>query len=228
MCTSIVSNRKKTIVGWNLDILGMEYRVRPSDQGVFIEILDKIEGWMPLFGVNSRGDFIGMPTCWPYDPRSDRKADEQSIIMLDIDILLQRRSFKDAVELVKSRPVCSEPGITYMSSISDAQGNVLHIIPGQGYKYYERPEYVVLTNFSPFKGDSELHPWMGMDRYNTACEMLKNASPDFDAEDCFEVLRAVSQTACPTVVSMVYDASERKVFWCTERQYQDIQSCSFI
>ena len=49
-----------------------------------------------------------------------------------------------------------------MSALSDINGNVLHIIPGQGYKYYEKPEYVVLTNFSPFNGDSEKHPWMGV------------------------------------------------------------------
>ena len=34
MCTSIISNRKKTIVGWNLDILDMEYRVREAQDGV--------------------------------------------------------------------------------------------------------------------------------------------------------------------------------------------------
>jgi len=35
MCTSIVSNRNKTIVGWNLDILDMEYKVTPSDRKVY-------------------------------------------------------------------------------------------------------------------------------------------------------------------------------------------------
>ena len=39
MCTSIVVNKNKTIIGWNLDLLDMEYRVRPSDDGVYIEIL---------------------------------------------------------------------------------------------------------------------------------------------------------------------------------------------
>ena len=63
MCTSIVVNKKKTIVGWNLDILNMEHRVRPTTEGVFIEINDAKEGWLPLFGANSRGDFVGMPTC---------------------------------------------------------------------------------------------------------------------------------------------------------------------
>ena len=67
MCTSIVSNRKKTIVGWNLDILDMEHRIRPTEDGVYIEINDATEGWMPLFGANKRGDFVGMPTCWPFD-----------------------------------------------------------------------------------------------------------------------------------------------------------------
>ena len=62
MCTSIVVNKKKTIVGWNLDNLDMEHRVRTAQDGVYIEINDATEGWMPLFGANSRGDFVGMPT----------------------------------------------------------------------------------------------------------------------------------------------------------------------
>ena len=77
MCTSIISNRKKTIVGWNLDILDMEYRVRTDKLGVYIEINDAKEGWMPLFGANSRGDFVGMPTCWPFDKRSDPVGGEK-------------------------------------------------------------------------------------------------------------------------------------------------------
>ena len=67
MCASIAVNKKKTIIGWNLDLLDMVLRVRPSDDGVYIEILDAKEGWLPLFGANARGDFVGMPTCWPFD-----------------------------------------------------------------------------------------------------------------------------------------------------------------
>lgn len=40
----------------------MEHRVRTAQDGVYIEINDAAEGWMPLFGANSRGDFVGMPT----------------------------------------------------------------------------------------------------------------------------------------------------------------------
>lgn len=43
MCTSIVSNRKRTIVGWNLDLLQMEHRIRETADGVYIEVNDKTE-----------------------------------------------------------------------------------------------------------------------------------------------------------------------------------------
>ncbi|MBO4919139.1 MAG: hypothetical protein J5365_03185 [Erysipelotrichaceae bacterium] len=219
MCTSIVSNRKKTIVGWNLDLLDMEYRVRPDDEGVYIEINDAREGWLPLFGANDRGDFIGMPTCWPYDKRSDPVQDGNSVILLDIDLLLKKKTLQEIKEIAENETVCSVPCLTFMSSLSDKDGNVLYIVPGQGSLYYEKPEYRVMTNFSPFKMNSEEHPWMGWDRYLKAEEMLREAEDDFDVEDCFTVLKEVSQTVCPTVVSMVYDVTDRTVYWCENREW---------
>lgn len=224
MCTSFTVNKKKTLVGWNLDLLDMAWRVRPTAAGVYIEVLDAKEGWMPLFGANARGDFVGMPTCWPYDARSDPKGEGENIILLDIDLLLQKKTLAEIRALAESRAVYSVPGLTFMGALSDAQGNVLHIVPGQGCRYCERPEHAVLTNFSPFKGDSEKHPWMGWDRYQTAEALLRAAPEDFDVPDCFEVLRAVSQTVCPTVVSMVFDVAARTVYWCENRDWEHILS----
>ena len=223
MCTSIVVNRKKTIVGWNLDILDMTYRVRHAEEGVFIEIDDAKEGWLPLFGANARGDFVGMPTCWPFDDRSDPSGDGENVLLLDIDLLLQKKTLQQIRETAQERPVFSLPGVTFMSALSDADGNVLHLIPGQGCRYYEKPEHAVLTNFSPFKQDAEMHPWMGWDRYHTAERMLQGASDEFDVQDCFAVLKAVSQEVCPTVVSMVYDVAERTVYWCENRNWEQIE-----
>lgn len=227
MCTSIVVNKKKTIVGWNLDLLDMEYRVSPSDMGVFIEVNDATEGWMPLFGANARGDFVGMPTCWPHDPRSNPTGEGENVIMLDIDLLLQKKTLQEIRKITDERPVFSIPGVTFMSSLSDADGNVLHIIPGQGHEYYEKPDYKILTNFSPYKQDSEQHPWMGWDRYHVAESLLKDASDDFDVSDCFDVLKAVAQDVCPTVVSMVFDVTDRKVYWCENKNWNDVQEKSY-
>ena len=102
-------------------------------------------------------------------------------------------------------------------------GNVLKIVPGQGSRFFEKPKYQVMTNFSPFKMDAEYHPWMGIDRYETAKSMLGDAEDDFDVEDCFKILRAVSQQVCPTVVYMVFDVTDMVVYWCENRQWDKIQ-----
>ncbi len=225
MCTSIVSNRKNTIVGWNLDILDMEHRVVAEEDKVYIAINDKTEGWMPLFGANARGDFVAMPTCWPYDKRSDpTRADDRNIIMLDIDLLLEKRTLEEIQQIVQNEPVYSVPGVTFQAQLSDGDGNVLQIVPGQGNRYYKRPVYSVLTNFSPFKGESEKHPWMGLDRYEKAVAMLDAASDDFSVRDCFAILKAAAQTVCPTVVSMVFDVGENTVYWCENRDWSQIES----
>ena len=224
MCTSITVNRNKTIIGWNLDILDMEYRISQTDEGVYIEINDATEGWLPLFGANARGDFVGMPTCWPYDDRSDPKDGDVNVIMLDIDLLLQKKTLQEIRTVAESGAVCSVPGLTFMSALSDRDGNVLYIVPGQGYLYKERPDHSILTNFSPFRHDTEKHPWMGLDRYEKAEKMLKEAGEDFGVKDCFEVLKAVAQEVCPTVVSMVFEPSEKTVYWCENREWNRIHS----
>ncbi len=220
MCTGIVSNRNKTIIGWNLDILDMKYKVVAEDSRVYIAVLDKIEGWLPLFGANERGDFVAMPTCWPYDKRSDPvSADAHNIIMLDIDLLLGKKTLEEVKEIAAHNNISSVPGVTFQSQLSDKEGNVLQIIPGQGYQYIPKPAYSVLTNFSPFKGDTEKHPWMGWDRYNKAIQMLEEAKEDFGISDCFEILKETAQTVCPTVVSMVFDVTDNIVYWCEDRDW---------
>ena len=224
MCTSIVVNKKKTIVGWNLDILDMEHRITIADTGVFIEINDAKEGWLPLFGTNSRGDFVGMPTCWPFDERSNPTGKGNNIIMLDIDLLLQKKTLQEIKNIAEKEPIFSVPGVTFMAALSDKDGNVLHIVPGQGILYFEKPEYKIMTNFSPFKQDKEQHPWMGLDRYQKAESMLKNVTDSFDVKDCFEILQSVSQEVCPTVVSMVYDVTEKTVYWCENRNWEKVDN----
>ena len=224
MCTSIVSNLKKTIIGWNLDILDMEHKVAAEDDKVYIAVYDKTEGWLPLFGANARGDFVAMPTCWPYDRRSEpASADSNNIIMLNIDLLLGKKSFEEIKEIAANNNISSVPGVTFQSQLSDKEGNVLQIIPGQGYRYMPKPEYSVMTNFSPFKGDIEKHPWMGLDRYDEAVRMLEETKEDLKISECFEILKATAQTVCPTVVSMVFDVTDNIVYRCENQDWNHIE-----
>ena len=224
MCTSIVFNGKKTIVGWNLDILDMEYRVSANEARVCIEINDAKEGWLPLFGANARGDFVAMPTCWPYDRHSDPGEGRQSnLLVLDIDLLLEKRTLGELRKIAESGAVCSVPGVSFQAQLSDREGNVLQIVPGQGSRFLEKPHFSVMTNFSPFKGDSELHPWMGLDRYNAAVAALEDADDGFGVQECFDVLRRTAQTVCPTVVSIVFDVTENAVYWCEGQNWEGVR-----
>lgn len=225
MCTSIVTNFNKTIVGWNLDLLDMQSKVIVEDDKVYIAVLDKIEGWLPLFGANNRGDFVAMPTCWPYDKRSEQINIKQiNIINLDIDLLTKKISFDNVLKFAKENLVCSIPLVTFQSQLSNKNGDVLQITPGQGYKFFQKPKFSILTNFSPFKMDTETHPWMGLDRYNIALSMLNKFTINFNIDNMFEILKATSQKVCPTVVSMVFDVSENNVYWCTNCEWNKIQS----
>jgi hypothetical protein len=53
--------------------------------------------------------------------------------------------------------------------------------------------------------------------------MLRETGDDFGAEDCFTILKAVSQEVCPTVVSMVFDVSEMTVYWCENREWDKVR-----
>ncbi len=224
MCTGIVRNASKTIIGFNLDILGMEHRINADENHVFIEIKDEENGWLPLFGVNSRGDFVSMPTCHPYDSRSDQSSESQvNVLMADIDLLLQKRSFENIVELAKNEEIYSLPQFTWQIQISNRAGEVLRHTPGQGYEYLKKPAYCVMTNFSPWKENRKEHPWPGADRYDVAEQMLKESKESFDVKDGFAVLKAASQEVCPTVVSIVYDATENVAYWCENRNWDNIK-----
>ena len=207
-----------------MDLLDMKWQVSVSEDHAYIMVYDRTEGWMPLFGANNRGDFVGMPTCWPYDSRSDKTADEINVINLDIDLLLKKRTLAETEKLAREKGVCSVTGLTFQSQLSDKDGNVLQITPGQYIKRLEKPKYSVMTNFSLQKGDKETHPWMGKDRYDTANSILSKKDENFGVKDMFDILKAVAQDVCPTVVSMVFDATDGVVYWCENRNWQSRRS----
>ncbi len=221
MCLSIVSNKGKTTVGFNLDILNMQYRVNAGDDRFYVEIYDQTEGWMPLFGANARGEFVAMPTCWPYDSRSDYSEGAINVINLDADLLLCKTTFADAVNTARTKKICSVPGLTFQSQLSDKDGNVLQVVPGQGVEYKTKPELSLMANFSLYKWDSETHPWMGLDRYKAAKKVLDD-SKSVDYRECMSALAAAANHDCPTVISIVFVPSEMTVYYCLDMQYDKV------
>lgn len=52
--------------------------------------------------------------------------------------------------------------------------------------------------------------------------MLESADEKFGVSDCFKILKMTAQTVCPTVVSMVFDVTERRIYWCENREWDKI------
>lgn len=48
-------------------------------------------------------------------------------------------------DIAESKPIYSIPDVTFQSQLSDKDGNVLQIIPGQGIRYLPKPKYSVIT-----------------------------------------------------------------------------------
>ncbi len=219
MCLSVISNGKRKVYGCNFDISMMESRVSIHGSGVFIEAFDKTVGWIPLFGAGQKRIFVTMPTCWPYDKRSDYREGDVNIVNISVDLLLGKRTFEDVRYLVSNDMICSIPSITFQGHCADREGNVLRYTPHVGWEYLEKPLFSVMSNFSPFK-DAE---GMGRNRFERAEEIFY-ACNDFDVDECFHLLSECSMTAPPTKASLVFTPEDGTVYWCEDREWNKIKS----
>lgn len=230
MCTSIVVNKSKTLVGFNFDNPGWKYHIVTKNKAFYVSLLvGKL--WEPCFGCNARGDFVNLPAMNPgvkegyYRPGSGLFY----IDKINLDLLLEKISFQQLVDIVKTNPIYNEKRCSLQSQDSDENGNILQIFPGLGYKIIEKPAYSVLTNFQLMQEEKSHHPWAGVDRYEKANARLKEAKDDFSASDLMALLQEVAQQSggAPTAVSFVYDVESKTVTYCENRRYDDIRTLVF-
>ncbi len=163
MCTSIVSNRGKTLVGWNLDILDMEYRITVLKERVSIDIYDDGR-WLPLFGSNSRGEFINMPTCWPYDSRSDPAGpDCRTVPQTNSDLLLGNTTIGEVRRyLGEGGGYTASPASPTRPSIPTGRGTCCKSSPARGTHGRSAPLFRSSPTFPPSRGTGNSTPgWAG-------------------------------------------------------------------
>ena len=233
MCTCILHNGAKTIVGFNFDNPGWKYKIVQKPTGVYVALQVGPHRFSPMFGVSKNGNFVNAPTLWPerVDARYRRGDAKHKYVYLDRinhSLLKDEMTLKEAQALVERYPLLNEPKVNLQCQDSDRFGNVLQLFPGVKpyFRYLEKPRYSVLSNFQTLEPDKEIHPWSGRDRYAIAVAMLEKATDGFDVNDAFRVLSAVKQTilACPTDVSLVYDANDNVMYWAEHMDYATIHS----
>lgn len=236
MCTCIIFNGNKTIVGFNFDNPGFEYKIITNKKKAVVSLKVGNNHYEDMFGVSSTGNFINVPTMWPERVEAKYKRSTKNnkyyyIDRMNNDFLNNKITFDEIISIVKKYPIINEKNVNLQCQDSDKYGNILELFPGVKpyYRYTKRPRFNVLTNFQTLEKDTVIHPWSGRDRYEKATKMLESAKDNFDVKDAFEILAAVKQTivACPTDVSMVYDATENIFYYVEHMDYNNIKSYKF-
>jgi hypothetical protein len=231
MCTAFIFNGKHTIVGFDFDNSGWQYKIDHDSKTFMVSLFANKEFWLPVFGGNNKGNFGCLPTLNPPAPKAvyPGEGNFYFIDRLNAKLIDGSLSFKELKSLVFHNPFYNEIGNSLQAQESDKDGNVLQIYPGLGFKYLEKPRYSVLTNFQLLVEEKEHHPWAGVDRYQKATQCLLNANDDFGVKDAFALLKDVTQNlpTCKTDVSIVFDVTSNEIYWCEKMNFDKIEKEAF-
>lgn len=245
-CTCFaVKNEKNIIFGRNSDFLveleklydSCFYKLENSysfigNTTAFVQMED---------GINEYGLAVGLTFVYPRIRKPGLNAG-----MLVRYILEKCRTVKEAVEQLKNLPIASAQALT----IADKNGDtvVIECNPLKLVKIYPEKDYnfvVSANNFysnemKNFRNPDMLDDWKSEERYNTACNVLKEKNFGFSFETAEELLSGKYGFICQydrkkgadTVWSCIYILNENKVYRTegnpSRKKYREDKRLKFI
>lgn len=260
MCTAFVSKGKDRICGFNMDLPDvMDWKLFMDDACFYVGLLPTVrpdllpagmkeypEEYLPcageylrLQGVNRFGSFGNQLNALsfsraPFEISADTVplytlVDRFLAGKINLDAIIQTAREKRIVNLPGAAAGLPDPAMH--SLLSDREGRILMLEPGNGYAEI-RESYAVMSNFPmlilPTDLTEERFGYYGMDRYQTAVRMIEAAGSDLCPENALAILSAVRQEQyAPTRVSFVYSQNENKVYYTLEREFAHIRTHQF-
>ena len=260
MCTAFVHKGKDRICGFNMDLpgsldwklftdrdcfyVGIRPVIRPEllPEGMH-EIPDAYlpcdEEYLKIHGLHRNGNFGNQLNALNYHKAPFEVGDDAIPLYSLVDRFVSGRTDIDAIigTVRKKRTVnmpsaaIGLPDLAMHSLLSDKEGRILMIEPGNGYaEVWE--DYAVMSNFPmlilPRDMTEEQFGYYGVDRYETAVTMIADAGSDFSPEQGLAVLKAVKQVQyAPTRISFVYSQNENKVYYALEGDFDHIMTHQF-
>ena len=222
MCTSIISRGDRILIGMNFDNNGMKYTAKITEPGVYTVLVDAGFGKYPSFGVRADGTFANNLIVDSNGKGEYRRPSKYvtTTTKLVSDVLSGKIASEEIGTYLDSGiTVVNTPAYSTHNMITDHKGNVWIVEPGRGIRFSPRKEsaYCILTNVSALEAPLDCA------RARTAKTML-DEKPNPDVTDLFGILSAVSQSGeWETQLSMVYDVCARRLYTCTERQFDAIE-----
>ena len=261
MCTAFVRNGHDYVCGFNMDInpeafewqlimddsvfavaMPMEKKLSsllPADCPVPHEYTDFENGMLCVQGVGKNGHFGNQLNNLRFSKaRFEISPDCVPLYYLVDSFIRGKSSLRDIENHARNKRVVNLPtgsidipDMGMHSLLSDAEGNILIVEPGNGIGI-PCEKYAVMSNFPVMELPADFTPenfgYYGKDRYDIALAMLRNSDDDFSAADGLAILDAVKQTGrWGTQVSFVYSRNENAVYYTTGHDFAHIQKHCF-
>lgn len=261
MCTAFVRNGNDYICGFNMDInedafdwqlitddsvfavaMHMEKNLSallPQGSPVPPEYTDFANGMLCIQGIGKNGHFGNQLNNLRFSKaRFEISPDCVPLYSLVDSFIRGKNSLRDVEQLARSKKVVNLPtgsvdipDMGMHSLLSDAEGNILIVEPGNGI-CVPCEKYAVMTNFPLLELPADFAPenfgYYGKDRYDKALSILRNSTDDFSVGDGLALLDAVKQTGkWGTRVSFVYSRNENAVYYTTEHDFAYVKKHCF-
>lgn len=230
MCTAFVNKGQDILFGYNLDIDPAEWKWSLIREKSLFSVGIKIKSALYYtHGVNSKGNFACLPYMNGENPNSVTGGKNQYRIDLLCDRYISGRfSFGELDGIVRTKKTTNAKNACLHSLIADGNGRAIIIEPTFGWREASE-KYTVLTNFPVIPELSDYsNPFYGKDRYDFVTSVLQGASEDFSVLDGMKLLEKVSTDGqWGTRLSFVYSRNENAVYYCLDRDFDNIEKWQF-
>lgn len=225
MCTAFVHKGDDLIVGFDFDLdpAMFTYGVYKRKDKFFIGITVGSTTYR-THGVNRNGNAGNLPymngsTDWP------RRRGEayRRLDVLNDRYIAGKSTYAELLQDVRTKTVVNLPGMSMHSQFTDADGHILIVEPGVGYREVDAP-YSIVTNYPVLDVPADLSsPFYGADRYQTGLSRLQGATDAFSVDDGLRLLEAVKQGGqWATRVSFLYSQNDNAVYYTLDGDFSRV------
>lgn len=242
MCTSFIHRGNDTIFAMNYDNYGNNLQLAPYSKNLFLVTANLYGQPRPLFGIRSDGVFANQQFVDECEAGKFR-AGFGVINTIDFieNVLLGELSVDKMDEYLSGHEIVSPPDFNIHTMdvnmpdfnihamIATVNGDSYIIEPGRGNLKFDKAEkYIAMSNCSVYEAKQNgQYNGFGADRQLKVEQILEAADKKFYIEDAFAVLKAVQlykfKDYCSTEFSFVYSANENAVYYCYNREFENIQ-----
>ncbi len=236
MCTSFVYRKGAVLIGMNFDNDGKDFKVSVKPAGKFLVSVSVNNTFFPSIGVNREGMFVNDMMVDACEAGKYRRQNEKRWVTTSLVkfIMEEAAGMDDVRSLLQRVEIVNAPGASTHPLIVDRYGSVCIVEPGRKHLISKQhdSDWVILTNF-PLSGYDEVAPAQvsgsGSDRYLAARQGLASLPGPLTVAAAFKLLETVKQDGpeWTTELSLVYDGARRALYYCLDRQFDEIVKCDF-